>query len=168
MNHDLGQAITAEIPRLRRYAHALTRGGSWADDLVQDTLERAWRRAHLWRGGEIRPWLFTILHNVYANAARRYNRGPRLLPLSDADAAEVAGGQDAAMNLRDLRAALDRLPGEQRQVLLLVVLEQMGYAEAAAVLGVPVGTVMSRLSRARERMRELLRDDDRPRLRRVK
>jgi RNA polymerase sigma-70 factor (ECF subfamily) len=168
MKNDLTDAITAEIPRLRRYAHALTRGGNWADDLVQDTLERAWSRTHLWRGGEIRAWLFTIMHNVYANAARRYNRGPSFVPMPEDDAPSVAGGQDEAMSLRDLRAALDQLPDEQRQVLLLVGLEQLSYAEVAAILDIPMGTVMSRLSRGRERMRSLLRDDDRPQLRRVK
>jgi RNA polymerase sigma-70 factor (ECF subfamily) len=168
MSNGLEAAITAEIPRLRRYAHALTRGGGWADDLVQDTLERAWSRIHLWQGGEIRAWLFTIMHNVHANAARRYNQGPGFVPLSEDDATPTAGGQEAAMDLRDLRAALDRLPDEQRQVLLLVGLEQLSYAEVAAILDVPIGTVMSRLSRGRERMRNLLRDGDCPRLRRVK
>lgn len=169
MNDDFADAITAEIPRLRRYARALARGGDWADDLVQDALERAWSRAHLWRGGEIRAWLFTILHNVYANSARRHNRAPPLQPLIEQDAAVAADGADQAMNLSDLQAALDRLPDEQRQVLLLVAVEQLSYAEVAGILAVPIGTVMSRLSRARERMRTLLQDDnDRPRLRRVK
>jgi RNA polymerase sigma-70 factor (ECF subfamily) len=168
MKDDLKSAITAEIPRLRRYAHALTRGGSWADDLVQDTLERAWSRAHLWRGGEMRAWLFTIMHNVYANTARRYNQGPRFVSLPEDDVTPAAGGPDEAMNLRDLRGALEQLPDQQRQVLLLVGLEQLSYAQVADILDVPIGTVMSRLSRGRERMRSLLRDDERPRLRKVK
>lgn len=167
IDEQLEAAVIAEIPRLRGYARALTRGAGWADDLVQDTLERAWSRLHLYRGGELRAWLFTILHNVYANAARRYKR-VSFEPLAEEDQPPVAGGQESALQLRDLQRALDQLPDGQREVLLLVAVEQLRYEEVAQVLQLPIGTVMSRLSRARERLRTLLDERARPSLRRIK
>jgi len=145
------------IPRLRRYARALTGERAAADDLVQDTLERAWRKLALWRpGSDLRAWLFTIMHNVFVNQVRARRLVP--LALDDAALAETIGGGDPgpATDLMDLDRALARLPDEQRAVLLLVGLEQFSYQEAADVLAVPIGTVMSRLHRGRERLRELL------------
>ena len=149
--------ITSHIPRLRRYARALTGDSSAADDLVQDTLERAWRRLVLWRAGsDLRAWLFTIMHNIFVNQLRG---NPRKL----AQAAELRGAdltpampQEDRLVLRDLNRALEHLPHDQREVLLLVGLEQMTYEEAAKILGIPVGTVMSRLSRGREQLRVLM------------
>jgi RNA polymerase sigma-70 factor (ECF subfamily) len=144
------------IPRLRRYAYALTGNRANADDLIQDTLERAWRKRALWQPGtDLRAWLFTVMHNVHASAARTAR------PLETLDDDEVAGvsaphAAESGAELAELHAALGRLSDEQRQVILLVGLEQMSYAEAAAVLGVPIGTVMSRLSRGREQLRLLL------------
>lgn len=151
--------IEQQIPRLRRYARALTGERSAADDLVQDTLERAWSKFHLWRrGSDLRAWLFTVMHNVYVNQVRsRRNRGETLD--YESYPAEVRPTQGDALEIRDLDAALKRLPDEQREVLLLVGLEQFGYEEAARMLGIPVGTVMSRLSRGRERLRLLLSGD---------
>jgi RNA polymerase sigma-70 factor (ECF subfamily) len=149
------QQIVALIPRLRRYARALVGERARADDLVQDTLERAWAKLHLFRSGtDLRAWLFTVMHNVYVNQIR----AAREMVEFDETALESASGdpQGDRLDMRDLERALHRLPAEQRQVLLLVALEDMSYDEAARALGVPIGTVMSRLSRARERLRALM------------
>ena len=146
----------AEIPRLRRYARALTGDPLAADDLVQDCLERAWGRFHLWRrGSNLRAWMFTIMHNLHANAVRKAMARGRTVPLEEARAA-VAPRQEDAVAVRGLARALAQLPEAQRQVVLLVDLEEMSYAEAARVLGIPIGTVMSRLSRGRDRLRSLM------------
>lgn len=148
--------IVAEIPSLRRYARALTGDAATADDLVQDCLERALSRSHLWlKRGSMRAWLFTILHNVHANRVRSESRRPRLVPIENGHHASVLPTQDHAIRLSQFAAALEQLPEEQRAVILLVGLEDMTYAESAKILGVPIGTVMSRLSRGRERLRQL-------------
>ncbi len=167
---DRERLIAAEIPRLRRYARALTRDRSAADDLVQDCLERAWSRLHLWRrGSNLRAWLFTILHNIHANDARRRARRPVVVPLSDGiGAAATPPAQDKGIEVENLRAALSRLPEDQRAAVLLVGLEQMSYREAAAVLGIPAGTLMSRLHRGRERLRGLMSGAADETLKRVK
>ncbi len=147
--------LIEHLPRLRRYARALTGDASRADDLIQDTLERALAKLDLWQpGSDLRAWLFTLMHNLFVNQLRA--RRMQETTIEDALDEPVSGGQLEAMAARDIHAALLRLPGEQREVLLLVGLEQFGYAEAAQVLGVPVGTVMSRLARAREKMRQML------------
>jgi len=157
-DHD--SQIAEQIPRLRRYARALTGERSAADDLVQDTLERALSRFHLWRrGSDLRAWLFTIMHNIYVNQARSRVRH-RHEALEDEPAAEAMRAREPDwLELRDLDGALARLPREQRAVLLLVGLEQFTYEEAARVLEIPLGTVMSRLSRGRERLRAILDGD---------
>ena len=148
--------LIEHLPRLRRYARALTGDVNRADDLVQDTLERALAKLDLWQpGSDLRAWLFTLMHNLFVNQLRTAG-GHTLCALDEANDVAVSGGQMEALAARDIHAALARLPEEQREVLLLVGLEQFGYAEAAQVLGVPTGTVMSRLSRARERMRQML------------
>jgi len=153
---DLDGLIEQQIPRLRRYARALTGERAAADDLVQDTLERALSRFHLWRrGSDLRAWLFTIMHNVFVNQIRSRMRYPHE-PLDELAAAGAQYREPDWSELRDIGAALARLPVEQRTVVLLVGLEQLTYEEAARVLDVPIGTVMSRLSRARERLRALL------------
>jgi len=153
---DIGQSVEQHIPRLRRYARALTGERAAADDLVQDTLERALSRFHLWRrGSDLRAWLFTIMHNIFVNQARSRMRYPHE-PLDESAADALHYREPDWSDLRDIGDALARLPVEQRTVVLLVGLEQFTYEEAARVLEVPIGTVMSRLSRARERMRVLL------------
>ena len=148
--------IAQHIPRLRRYARALTGDRSAADDLVQDTLERALSRFHLWRqGSDLRAWLFTIMHNIYVNQTRSRMRHPHET-LDEPSADALQAREPDWGELRDIDDALSRLPGEQRAVLLLVGLEQFTYEEAAQVLDIPLGTVMSRLSRGRERLRLLL------------
>ncbi len=147
------QALLACLPRLRRYARALVGDAAQADDLVQDTLERAWTRLHQWRGeGELRAWLFGIMHNVRVDQLRRAPAA--VVPLEEAPPEPAEGGDPARwLEWQDLEAAVARLPDEQREVLLLVCVEELRYEEVAQALGVPVGTVMSRLARAREKLR---------------
>ena len=150
------------VPRLRRYARALAGNRDDADDLVQDTLERAWARSALWRGvADMRGWLFSIMHNLHVDGVRR----PRLPTQAiDEDTPEVAMAptQGERLAVLDLQAALDQLPSEQREIVLLVALEDMSYADIAQTLGIPIGTVMSRLSRGRERLRALMEGRDEP------
>jgi RNA polymerase sigma-70 factor, ECF subfamily len=149
--------IVAQIPHLRRYARALLGDRAMAEDLVQDSLERAWSRFHLWReGSNLRTWLFTIMHNLHANLARNASRRPQTAPLDEDFAVPVRAEQEDRLEVAALDDALSRLPDEQRQVVLLVGLEEMSYQEAAVTLGIPVGTVMSRLHRGRERLRDML------------
>lgn len=163
-----GEQLTAEIPRLRRYARALTRHPQTADDLVQDCLERAWRKAHRWEAGsDLRAWLFTVMHNVYINGLRR--KRPETEPMAHEDYEDPRPqAPEGGLQLRDLERGLTQLPPEQREVLLLVCLEEMTYEQVATVTGVPIGTVMSRLHRARERMRAFMAGEQRPVIRRVK
>ena len=149
--------IEAEIPRLRRYARALTRDVVSADDLVQDCLTRALGKLHLWQeGSDLRAWLFTILHNQYVNHIRRAVREGATVALNETEPLlSRAPQQGKRLELRDLERAIAQLPEEQRLVILLVGLEGMRYEEVAAVLDVPVGTIRSRLSRGREALRRL-------------
>jgi RNA polymerase sigma-70 factor (ECF subfamily) len=158
------QGIEAAVPALRRYARALTRNGELADDLVQDTLVRALRSEHLFHGGDIRSWLYTILTNLNRNRLRALARRPPLQAIEDNDAPEVTGPEAGA---RDIERALASLVEDQRSALLLVVLEGLSYREVAQVQGVPIGTVMSRLARARMQIKAYL-DGERPALRRIK
>jgi RNA polymerase sigma-70 factor (ECF subfamily) len=147
--------IVELIPRLRRYARALTGERAAADDLVQDALERAWSKLHLYRRGtDLRAWLFTVMHNVYVNQRRAARPSTTL----DEDLPELAqpARESDGLVLRDLDLAIRRLPPEQREVLLLVALEEMSYEDAAGALGIPIGTVMSRLARAREKLRAMM------------
>jgi RNA polymerase sigma-70 factor (ECF subfamily) len=155
---DICNRIEDEIPRLRRYARALTRDVTAADDLVQDCLMRALSKIHLWQEGtDLRAWLFTILHNQYVNHVRRAVREGTAIGLSDAEPMLTSPpNQGRGLELRDLDRAIAKLPEEQRAVLLLVGLEGMRYEAVAAVLHVPVGTVRSRLSRGREMLRQLM------------
>jgi len=155
---DKAQLIIEQIPKLRRYARALTGDAALADDLVQDSLERAWSRFHLWRpGSNMRAWMFTIMHNCYANTVRRAKYRPRVVPLEEwGSDAQIGPAQEKATELRQVGEALRQLPEEQRAVVLLVGLEEHTYAKAAKILGIPFGTVMSRLSRGRERLRNLV------------
>jgi RNA polymerase sigma-70 factor (ECF subfamily) len=155
---DIRSRVVEEIPRLRRYARALTRDVAAADDFVQDCLMRAVSKGHLWQEGtDLRAWLFTILHNQYVNQIRRTVREGTAVALSDAEPVLTsAPNQDKRLELRDLERALVKLPAEQRSALLLVGMEGMSYEEVAAVLNVPVGTIRSRLSRGRAALRQLM------------
>jgi RNA polymerase sigma factor (sigma-70 family) len=172
---DMAHLIEPVIPALRRYARTFVRGAADADDLVQDTLERAISRWHQRRSdGETRTWLFTILHNLAVNHLRRAARRGREVPLDDAGESDVGvpSTQEDALRRDDILGAVGQLPDDQRSVLLLVSIEDVTYAEAARILDIPIGTVMSRLARARERLLKLLEEprkpaSDRPHLRRV-
>jgi len=149
--------IEAEIPRLRRYARALTRDLNAADDLVQECLTRALGKLQLWqRGTDLRAWLFTILHNQYVNHLRRSVREGAAVGLSEREPLLANPPQQGHwLELRDVERAMAKLPDAQRSVILLIGLEGMSYEAVAAVLDVPVGTVRSRLSRGREALRKL-------------
>lgn len=166
---DTHAAIVAEIPRLRRYARVLVRDAAGADDLVQDCLERALGRLHLFQPGtNLRAWLFTIMHNLHVNARVRQGRSPEIAVGPSIEGSETVAAQGGGLLLRDLERALAELPEEQRTVVLLVGLEGLSYRDAADVLGVPVGTVMSRLARGRERLRRLVDGEMRQTIRQVR
>ena len=158
------QSVQETIPALRRYARALTRDAELADDLVQDTLVRALRSEHLFHGGDVRSWLYTILTNLNRNRLRALSRRPTVMTIEDNDAPDASGPEGGA---RDIERALATLVDDQRTALLLVVLEGLSYREVAEVQGIPIGTVMSRLARARMQIKGYL-DGERPALRRVK
>ena len=145
--------IVACIPHLRRYARGLISNREQADDLVQDTLERAWSKYSMWqRRGEVRAWTFGIMHNLFIDRVRSQRSSPE--DNAGDDLPEVPGRAIPfdRLEIRDLDRALQRLPPDQREVLLLIGVEEMRYQDVAYVLSVPIGTVMSRLSRARERL----------------
>jgi RNA polymerase sigma-70 factor (ECF subfamily) len=146
------------IPALRRYARSLLHNRAAADDLVQDCLERAVSRWYQRRDGNVRAWLFTILHNLAINQFRQSATRGRHLPIDKASEGDF--GEDAAPDQRlmyqDVLNKLAKLPRDQQAVLLLVAVEELSYADAAQVLDIPVGRVMSRLSRARERLQQLI------------
>lgn len=161
--------LEEHIPGLRRYARTLVLTPERADDLVQDALERAWIYRDKWQpGSNMRAWLFTIMHNVYVNDVRRWKVRPAELSLEESHlAARVTRDDHGA--LRDLERALAKLPAERREVLQLAGVEQMNYEEISRILGVPVGTVMSRLARARQQLREVLGGNEvQPVLKRIK
>jgi RNA polymerase sigma factor (sigma-70 family) len=157
------------IPALRRYAYALLRNHAAADDLVQDTLERALSHWTSRRpDGELRAWLFSILRNLHIDAYRQARRRGAEVEIDEDDHRETATRQETALEARDVLAALDQLPEEQKSLLLLIGVEDFSYEEAARIVGVPIGTVMSRLSRARQRLRSIVEHGPVTLLRRVK
>jgi RNA polymerase sigma-70 factor (ECF subfamily) len=155
-----------QIPRLRRYAIALTRNRDEADDLLQETLMRALTKAHLWQPGtDLRAWLFTMLHNQRVNAVRRAFRAGTLANVEDVSESIVATTDPtASRTLFELDRAMGQIGEEHRQVILLIGLEGMSYEQAAEILGVPVGTVRSRLSRGRNALRAAMGVSERRRL----
>jgi len=155
--------LLAAIPRLRRYARVLTGDPTRADDLVQETLARAWEKRRLWAvGSDLRAWMFTIMHNVFVNQLGLAARDARNVSIDgDGDGARawqlpVRATQQIRVELLEVLRELERLPAEQREVLVLAAVEEMRYEEIATVLDIPVGTVMSRLSRAREKLRRAM------------
>jgi RNA polymerase sigma-70 factor (ECF subfamily) len=148
--------IVPYIPNLRRYARALVGDRDGADDLVQDTLERAVRKFHLWRPGDLRAWLFSIMHNVFVNQLKARRIAPDV-ELDESFAAPMASV--GPLDLEDMQRALNTLAPEQREVVLLVALEDMSYADVSRALGIPMGTVMSRLSRGREKLRRVMNEN---------
>jgi RNA polymerase sigma-70 factor (ECF subfamily) len=157
--------LVAAIPRLRRYARVLTGEASRADDLVQDTLARAWEKRALWQAGtDLRAWLFTVMHNLFVNQRALARRDASNVSLEGAGVPveiwqiSVRPTQQTSVELHEVLLQLGRLPAEQREVLILAAVEEMKYEEIAEVLDIPVGTVMSRLSRAREKLRRIVND----------
>jgi RNA polymerase sigma-70 factor, ECF subfamily len=150
--------IDEQIPRLRRYARALTRDPGRADDLVQDTLLRALAKQHLWQPDtNLRAWLFTLMHNQYVNDVRRSAREGQTVEIDTmSNGLTATTDPTASRQLHELRRALAQLPDEQWEAILLVGLEGMSYEETAGILAVPVGTVRSRLSRGRDNLRRLM------------
>ncbi len=167
---DFLDEIETCVPALRRYARALTRNVDRADDLVQDCLERAIRKRGLFRPtGPLQAWLFRILVNLWRNSLRSdRRRGEHVAYDALVIEPSIPAPQHGRLALGEMNRALDKLPDDQRETLLLVVLEGVSYEEAAAILGIPIGTVMSRLSRARAALRALTGSGDEPRLRTVK
>jgi RNA polymerase sigma-70 factor (ECF subfamily) len=154
--------LVAAIPRLRRYARVLTGEASRADDLVQDTLARGWEKRRMWRSGsDLRAWLFTIMHNVHVNQLALVRRDAANVSI-DADPGNpawqlpVRANQVDRVELLEILQQMGRLSADQREVLLLAAVEELRYEEIAAILSIPVGTVMSRLSRARQNLRQLV------------
>jgi RNA polymerase sigma-70 factor, ECF subfamily len=154
---NVSQLLEPQIPRLRRYARTLTRDLSRADDLVQDCLVRALAKEHLWEPGtDLRAWLFTILHNQHVNDVRRLVRESTVVSIEDVTSnISTRPTVEASLDLNDVQQAIATLPREHREVILLAGREGMRYEEMAEALGVPIGTVRSRLFRARARLREL-------------
>jgi RNA polymerase sigma-70 factor (ECF subfamily) len=150
------RSILAEIPHLRRYARAMMGDRAAADDLVQDTLERAWARLSQWRAGSnLRAWLFGIMHNMRVDQLRRPLLPTHSLDMDTCDVT-IRATQTDGLEIRDIESALTQLPEEQREILLLLALEEMSYAEIAETLHIPAGTVMSRLARGRESLRLIM------------
>lgn len=158
---DFLDEMTQCVPALRRYANALTHDRDSADDLVQDCLERAIRKRALWQpGGPLRPWLYRVLTNVWRNNLRSRSRRPAQVPIDEfAEQLVVPAAQGGRVALAEMARAIERLSPEHREALLLVVVEGLSYAEAAAVLEVPQGTLMSRLGRARSALFRMTQED---------
>ena len=156
----VGSLLRAELPRLNRYARALMRGRDGAEDLVQDTILRALEKAHLWQPGtNLQAWLSTLMHNQYVNLVRRAARQKPRIELERPNAV-APPTQLEPLVMRDFDRAMARLPAEQRRVVRLVGVEGMRYEEAAAVCGVPVGTIRSRLYRARAELQARIERGD--------
>jgi RNA polymerase sigma-70 factor (ECF subfamily) len=161
--------IEKNIPSLRRYAWSLLRDKSDADDLVQDCLVRALDGLDSLRSdSDLRAWLFTIMHNIFASRWRRMRNRARLMADRIESDAIIDAPQQASAEMRDVLRGLDTLSEEQREVILLVAIEGFHYDEVAQMLGIPIGTVMSRLSRARDRLSQFVQGQERPVLRRIK
>ena len=154
--------IVAEIPRLRRYSRFLVRDPELADDLVQECLTRAVAKLDTWEvGSNMRAWLFVILHNAYISHWRRVKRSPTTVEMSPSDPAlAVVGTQEQHLGMIDVQTAFNKLGEDHKQILLMVGVEGLRYEDAAAALDLPVGTVRSRLFRARSALRQLLDGKD--------
>lgn len=152
-------AIVRELPRLRRFARALAGEPTAAEDLVQDTVERALRRdQQLRRPDNPRPWLFAIMHNVHRDRLRAEARRPKVINSNDMSGPDLSEPprQVGLVVARDVLRALSELPTDRKEALVLVAVEGCSYREAAEILAIPVGTLMSRLARAREQLRAAL------------
>ncbi|MQX41812.1 sigma-70 family RNA polymerase sigma factor [Sinorhizobium meliloti] len=155
---DMITQVEPMIPALRRYARSLCHDVETADDVVQDCLEKVVANWNVRRADNARSWVFSILHNLAVNKLRKRSRWGRSVPLTDLPESEQSQSpvQDDTLFSKEVLAAMEGLPEDQRSILLLVSVEGLTYSETAEVLSVPIGTVMSRLSRARERLRAQL------------
>lgn len=163
------ERLIAEIPALRRYGRVLCREREAAEDLLQDCVERALRRRHLWRRpGNFRAWLFRIMHNIHANDVRWRARRPRAIAFEQEHERAEAPVQEMRLEIGQTLAAFEQLSDDQRQLLVLIAIEGFSYREAARILSLPEGTVMSRMSRARERLLDIMAGQARDRVRRIK
>jgi len=168
---DFRSQLAAELPHLRRFSRALVGDAALADDLVQDCLERAMIKSHLYDPARpLRAWLYAVLRNLFISGLRRDRRSAVVKTVDDLTGGEgsVAANQEERLSVALIAEALDRLPHDQREVIVLVALEEMSYRDAAEIVGVPIGTVMSRLSRARAALQKILEDRGHTVLRRVK
>ncbi len=168
---DFRVQLQAELPHLRRFARAMAGDAALADDLVQDCIERALIKNALYDPSRpMRAWLYAMLRNLYINGLRRDSRSTVVKSVDNLFAGEGATPpeQENQLSVTEITTALDRLPTAQREVLVLVTLEEMSYREAAEITGVPIGTVMSRLSRARSMLKDILEERGQSVLRRVK
>jgi len=168
---DFRSQLAAELPHLRRFSRALVGDAALADDLVQDCLERAMLKSHLYDPARpLRAWLYAVLRNLFISGLRRDRRSAVVKTVDDLTGGEgsVAANQEERLSVALIAEALDRLPHDQREVIVLVALEDMSYRDAAEITGVPIGTVMSRLSRARAALQRILEDRGHTVLRRVK
>jgi RNA polymerase sigma-70 factor (ECF subfamily) len=158
VNSNFSDALVAQLPGLRRYAMALVGNAALADDLVQDCIERALgQEAQLREPGRLAAWLRRILHNLYIDEIRRGKRRGREHDITElADHLELSTPAPDNSAMREFIQAVNRLSLEHRQILLLVSVEELSYREIADELEIPLGTVMSRLARARERLRDLM------------
>jgi RNA polymerase sigma-70 factor (ECF subfamily) len=163
--------VELHIASLRRYAHMLCRNSADADDLVQEALTKALAAAHTYRSGkDLRAWLFSILHNTFVSQKRQYARRARAARFLDATSGEpeTPENQEKHVEARDTLLMMSRLTPDQQSVLLLIAVEGYSYAEAAEVLDIPIGTLMSRLARGREMLRQLMSGEKRNQLRVVR
>lgn len=157
MDKELSQLV-AEIPHLRRYSRVLQRNPQAAEDLVQNCLERALSRFDQWqRDRRLRPWLLAIMHNLHVSTIRQSASEPTAVPLTEVVAASTPDDKESRLDARRVLAAAQELPEDQRLAVLLVGVEEMSYKEAADILSIPIGTLMSRLHRGREQLRRRLR-----------
>jgi len=157
MSRDLKADIARELPHIRRFAYTLTNDPDSADDLAQASLERALRKRHLWWGkGTVRSWIFRIVYTTHLNGAGRKDVCKHALPLDDQAEVGQSPRQEAIMTCLNIGAAMKMLPSGQKEALVLIALEELSYEEAATVLDIPVGTVRSRVSRARETLRPMV------------
>jgi len=155
------QEVAEHIPALRRYARSLVRDPHGAEDLVQDTLERALRKRALWQAGNLRGWLMTVMHNVRMNQLQRPNR---VVYSPEPEERATAGDENPLIELIDVRRAFARLTQAQQQLVAMAALGDLGVEDMALALGIPVGTVLSRVSRGRSRLRALAGRDATPRV----
>lgn len=168
---DFRSQLAAELPHLRRFSRALVGDAALADDLVQDCIERALIKSHLYDPARpLRAWLFAVLRNLYISGLRRDRRSAVVKSVDELTGGEgaVPASQEERLSVALIAEALDRLPQQHREVIVVVALEEMSYRDAAEITGVPIGTVMSRLSRARGSLQRILEDRGHTVLRRVK